>query len=392
MDEKRLAQLIKDQRPMPDPAFDAQIDARARQLVREEIKMKKKISVLAVCVALILSLALFGAVAEFMGLNLFEIFGRQDERLAQLAPEAALPEISPVNIINQSTEEASTAAITSAYYDGQSLMVGYLIENGNRLEAFTPTADQLSRMEKDSNPPIIMITDPQTEGLIRQWNEAVQASKPFGFIQRSLSVSDHTTTNDGLDLPASSENQQPGDGQTLYALREYESPLPQAAQNQELLKIEIGLGKALVYRYFDGKTAYIRHERQDLEPLKAFVWRADAKTRQYEGEGVFLERPVKANATVSAAYAQVTLRMTDGMFPPLPEDAWYAVKLLDENQRPLRAQNSGGENVSTMTVSFDGTGHLPQFLTFEFKVESEKGEVIDPALQQTMTLQLRPAE
>ncbi|NLZ88458.1 MAG: hypothetical protein GX916_03045, partial [Clostridiales bacterium] len=66
MDEKRLAQLIRDQRPEPDEAFDLHIAHQVQRLIREEQPMKKKMSVLTIVVAVMLSLALLGAAAELM--------------------------------------------------------------------------------------------------------------------------------------------------------------------------------------------------------------------------------------------------------------------------------------------------------------------------------------
>ena len=90
MDDRQLERLIFTQRPVPGPAFDLRISRQAQRLAGETQVMKKKISVLAIVVATVLSLALCGAVAELLGINLFELFGREDQRLAQLAPKAAL--------------------------------------------------------------------------------------------------------------------------------------------------------------------------------------------------------------------------------------------------------------------------------------------------------------
>ena len=142
--------------------------------------MKKKIPVLAICIALLLSLAVLGGVAELLGLNLFEWFGKDNQRLKELAPKAVLQKVSTVTTTDQKLG-ASTATITSAYYDGQSLILGYSVENGNALEAFEPTPEQMAQMEKDTNPLVMAIINPETEGLIKQWNDAVQTGQSFGF-------------------------------------------------------------------------------------------------------------------------------------------------------------------------------------------------------------------
>lgn len=386
MDNNKLIQLIYNQRPVPDQAFDTRIDNRAKQLVREEQVMKKKISVLAISVALLLSLVLFGALAEFLGLNLFEWFGKEDQRLMELAPQAILQEVSPVNTTDQELG-TTTAAITSAYYDGQSLMLGYVIENGTALASYEPTPEQLAQMEKDTNPLVIMVRNPEAEDLIKQWNDAVQAGQPFGFVQHSISVSDHTLSHEGHDLPASSESQQP-EGTAMYTIREYQNPLPTELQDKDMLQLEIGLARMTMYRYFDGKDAYVMHQSQELTSMKATVWRSDAKIQQYAGEGSYLGHPVKASATVSAAYAQATLHMEGGIFPALPEDAWYEISLLDENQQELRLQTDDGQNTATISILFDGTGKLPHNLEMRLRVASKKGVELEAALKEEMNIRL----
>ena len=117
MDDRQLERLIFTQRPVPGPAFDLRISRQAQRLAGETQVMKKKFSVLAIVVATVLSLALCGAVAELLGINLFELFGREDQRLAQLAPKAALNEVSPITM-NDPKLGAGAAGINSAYYDG----------------------------------------------------------------------------------------------------------------------------------------------------------------------------------------------------------------------------------------------------------------------------------
>ena len=145
MDEKKLAQLIFQQRPVPAQSFDDRISRQVDRLAREIQPMKKKTSALAICVIIIISLALCGAVAEMLGLNLFEIFGQTDDRLRDLAPKAVINEVAPVTATSPELGEA-VAGINSAYYDGQSLLVAYSIQNGNRAEKFVPSAEMLAKM------------------------------------------------------------------------------------------------------------------------------------------------------------------------------------------------------------------------------------------------------
>ena len=58
--------------------------------------MKKKLTA-SLAAALIAALLLAGA-ALAVGLNLFDVFGKNDERLSQLADEAALPTVDAQSV------------------------------------------------------------------------------------------------------------------------------------------------------------------------------------------------------------------------------------------------------------------------------------------------------
>lgn len=391
VDEKKLAQLIHETRPVPSQAFDARITRQVQGLVREKIVMKKKISVLAICIALILSLALFGAVAELMGYNLFEMFGKDDKRLTALAPKAMLDEVSTITMEN--TDLGKTAAvISSAYYDGTSLLVAFTIGNAQRMEVYTPTAEQLAAMAKDINPPIVAIIHPEIEGPAIQWNQAIKEGKPFGYVTYAISPSDHTLTADGIDLPPSSENSQADEGGTLHTIREYESPLPDAAQNHDMLRIQIALSQMATYRYFDGNDVYTASTHQKLDPMTASIWRADAEVLRFEAEGSYLGHPVTAKVTASAAAAQVKLKMDGGMFPNLPDDFWYSLYLRDENQTELLPLDCDDGGTAQMTFNFNGTGQAPKLLELQLRIDHESDVASDASYEERLNITLEPMQ
>ncbi len=388
MDEKTLAHLIFEQRPLPPQAFDQRITRQVNRLVREEQAMKKKISVLALCVILILSLTLFGALAELLGLNLFEVFGQSDKRLMELAPKAVLTEVSPVDL---TSSELGTvrAGINSAYYDGQSLLVAYSIQNSRFMEAFTPTEEQLARMQKSQNPGIIMVQDPQTDALILEWNKAYQENRPFGFALHEINPSDHTTAQGGIDLPPSQESIISGEDGLIYRIREYESPLPEAARDQEALDIAIGLFQIASYRYFDGQDVYEAFERKESAPMQAKVWRVDAAFRELKGEGALNGQPLSISAQASAVSIHLTLTSKEGDIPilPHPQDQWYGLYLSDESGREYRAEGAGEISGPQLAVSFEGTGQIPNQLFLKLIVRSEEQDILQ-ALADTAPITL----
>lgn len=391
MDEQKLVQLIQDQRPVPGGAFDRRIARTLDRLARETLPMKKKVSVLAVCVAVLLSLALLAAAAELMGLNLFERFGRDDARLARLAPRAVLNEVSPMTITSAALG-TTEAGIHSAYYDGRSLIIAYAIRNGSQAEPFTPTREQLARMTRlTSMMPAVDIFNPQARALAQQWDQAVRDGTPFGYATCSISPSDHTVTAEGIDLPPSSENHLDGEDGAAYAVREFESPLPEGARDQEKLSVSIGLYRAVRQLYFDGRDAYEYAEHSELAPMQATIWRADAQVKRFAGDFRFAGHPVAVTVLVSAAHAQMTLTMQDGNFPQLPADAWYGLYLRDEQQTELRPQEGHHGGGPVISIPFDGTGRVPDALEMQLRVDREDGVQIAPELQTPVFLTLTPA-
>lgn len=370
MDEMKLSKLIFEQRPVPAQAFDDKMTRQVHRLAGETQVMKKKLSVLAICVMIILSLALFGAVAEMLGLNLFELFGQRDHRLKELAPQAALNETVPVTTTSAELGEA-VAGINSAYYDGQSLLVGYSIQNGRRIERFVPGEEMLSKMSL-MDPQIGIVAENEDEALLmKEWIAAKESGNAMGIVRYSVSPSDSTVTDDGIDLPTTTESQMAGEENTVHYIREYENPLPDEAQDQDSLSFQIGLYQGASYLYFDGKNTYAYSESKELEPMRGSAWRADGEVRQFKGEGTYNGYPVSAEAFASAAVVRVTLTMDGGIFPALGEDTWYDLVLLDENGTKYRVRGGNDGNVKEMSVSYDGTGKLPDSLTLRILVESE---------------------
>lgn len=372
MNEKKLMELIYQQRPIPTQAFDQRISRQANRLVREIKPMKKKMSALALTTIIILALALFGVVAEMLGFNIFVLFGQKDDRLKELAPSATLNEVTPFTTTSLELGEV-VAGINSVYYDGESLLVGYSIENGRHIEKFTPSENMLAKMNPvDSSLAIVAENEKEAE-IMKEWIAAKEKGSPIGIAHHYLSLSDSTQTDRGVDLPPKSESHLEGEKGTNHYIREYESPLPSEAQDQEYLNIEIMLYKGASYLYFDGENAYAYFESTELEPIKATVWRADAELRNFSGGGVYDGKPISIKADVSAATARITVTMEGGEFPALaePYDSWYDVQLLDENSNSFRAEGAGEINGNQLTVSFEGTGKLPESLSLRLVVISE---------------------
>lgn len=391
MDEKELARLIYEQRPVPAQAFDDNITKQVNRLCREIQPMKKKMSVLALCAIIIISLALCGAVAEVLGINVFELFGQNDNRFKELAPKAVLNEEAPVTVTSPDLGEA-VAGINSVYYDGQSLLVAYSIQNGRRAERFVPSKEMLLKMSL-LDPRLGMMAESEEESLLmEEWIAAKESKTAMGIVRYSISPSDHTITDDGIDLPPSTENQMEGEENTVHYIREYENPLPDGARNLEYLDIRLRLYQSATYLYFDGKNTYTYSETMEFTPLQATVWREDAEMRRFRGEEKYNGHPVSVEASVSAAAARVTITMDNGIFPALAEDTWYDLVLIDEFGTEYRTREGMGGNVKQMSISFDGTGKLPGRLKLFILVGNEGEWDRENAIANAVPIELERVE
>ena len=173
-----------------DARFNGAVDAallRIREMEGNHVKKKLTIGLLAAVIAV---LALAGA-ALAAGLNLFERFGRNDGRLAQVAPQAELAGETPVEV---GTDELgkTTVEIVNAYYDGRNLIVAYTAEAARRFEPFTPTAAELAKMEKQDDPwGVVELFELGPLDPVQQaYNDAVKAGEPCGYVEYSVFASD----------------------------------------------------------------------------------------------------------------------------------------------------------------------------------------------------------
>lgn len=198
--------------------------------------------------------------------------------------------------------------------------------------------------------------------ILAQYRRAVEVGTPFGMVTYSVYPSDHTETEDGIDLPSSTETSRNAADGTLYTLREYESPLPEAAQDRDTLTLQIRLWQSAHYLYFDGSRCYTLNDRLPAEPMTATVRRTEGSVRVFSGEGAYEDIPVTVYAEASAVSARVTVTAAQP-WPTLAEDTWYEVVLLDETGRSCRMQSFEFADPQTLVISYEGTGTLPEQLT-----------------------------
>ena len=359
---------------MPDKGFDTAMNSALLQISREErrhfVKRKMRISLVA---AIIAAIAMSG-VALAIGINLFEYFGKYDERLAQLAPQSKLENVR-TKVVESEVLGTTKAAFNSAYYDGENLIAAFTLENSKRYESFEPTEEMLTRMEK-VNPHYFAIPyEENTPGIdaLYAYQMAVQEGKPAGLAYYSVYPSDHCTTSDGIDLPSSTWQDDALPNGSIMYLREFENPLPEDARNEERLELHIRLWQKPSYFYFDGMSHYELYGVQEgAGEITTVVKRTDAVFKAFAGAGEYNGVSLNAELQVSAVRATLDISAFDTVFDKPGDHCWYDALLITENGEALRTEK-GTFDDKRATVSFKGIGTLPEQLTLYIGVDEEGG-------------------
>lgn len=356
----------------PDAGFNAAMDRALLQISREErspqVKRKMKLSLVA---AIIVVIALSG-MALAIGINLFEYFGKHDERLARLAPYTELVTAKPESVESEALG-ITRASFNNAYYDGESLIAAFTLENSKRFESFHPTPEMLARMEKVDPQYRAIPYDENVLGIetVDAYQMAIQEGKPAGIAYYSVYPSDHCTANDGIDLPPWMEQVDTlPDGSTLF-LREFENPLPKDVQDQESLELHIKLWQMPSYYYFDGTNYYeLYGTKQSAGEISTVVKRTDAIFKTLTGNGEYGGSPVAAELQISAVRATLKLSADEEVFADPGAHCWYDVLLIDENGTVLRTEEVDFSE-DKATVTFRGSGTLPKQLTLYIGIDKE---------------------
>ncbi len=373
--------------------------ARIKAAVEQErqgnktMRHKKTIALMAAAVAALTLASL--AVAE--SLNLFHLFGKDDARYEQVAEQAALATALPQSINDRQPGHVN-ALIDSAYWDGLTLSVAFKIEQGMRYEAYTPDEETLKKMTPADSMPVAIDENAPGSDVLTAYNSALTAGTPFGYRMCSVSASDHTATDDGIDIPPyASSSRYTKDG-AYYELREFETPLPAALSGRETLSLAIKLYRNESFFYFDGQQAYALHDSGDAGKVTANIPLTQNAVVSLEGRGSIGGVPCKAAARVSKTAATLTVSV-DAPFaaflqaPPEgtdPSDAWTEVVLMDEKGRVYRPQGAfDAENGTEGTVALLGTGELPERLRLYLYTTCESADTPDYAKMDGITLSLQ---
>lgn len=349
---------------------DPWLAQRVMAMGKGEAKVKKKISFSIVLTGLIVLTIAAAAVAEIAGINVFELFGKEYTRYAKLAPYTVLDEVSEVSITGVELGD-TTAAINSAYYDGQSLIIGYSIQNASRLEEFTPDEAFLAKMERSEDDVSWTASNETEAALIARLDRARAEGSAMGVVSYTVHAGIDVAAGDGIEIEPRTEETITGDDGMEYTIREFDSPLPEELQNLDQLTLEIPLYQIASYLYYDGEAFYMYSNVQPISAMKAIVWNSHVPTCVYRGSGEYDGIQLSATAHASAANAVLEIAFEK----PLPEvpdlDHWYTFELADETGAALRENNGANGGEAEMRITYEGTGSLPQELRLTIRMESE---------------------
>lgn len=336
---------------------------------REETPVRsKKTMIVAIALAAML---LTSAIAVAETLNLFDFFGKQEERFAALAPKATL-EISEPALIKHPHLGSVEVKIDSAYYDGLGLSLAYQIDNSMYAEAYTPTEEEIAQMQLDE-PVILAIVGNEPNAEVHEaYNEAVANGIPFGYKQYSVCVHDHTYSDDGIDL-GGGMGYEDYNGTALVGLLDFDAPLADELRSRDEITVVKGVYQHECTVWFDGKECYIRYDMNDIGEIRATIPKAKDAVKSFVGTGDINGVTCTFTAEVSPLAAVLTLETVLPIKEAFPIndpagtdrfDQWREMALVDDLGREYSAQ-WGMQFIDEhhASVIFEGTGELPEWLT-----------------------------
>lgn len=395
INEKEIQERVNRRLSGLDASMQRRARIRAAILQKEEHPPVKRTLSRTLAFALI-AVMLMAAVAIAEHFNLFNFFGTHDERYNAVAPHATLTVTEPALVAHPHLGEVK-ASIDSAYFDGLSLNLAYRIENHRYAEAFTPTADELAAMQPDEPLIIALIGNEPGLEIYEAYNDAVVNGTPFGYRQYTVYPSDHTVTDDGVDIPPYSAMEDYDETGAYCEMREFETPLPAELTGRKELNVSIQMYQQETTVWFDGQNCYIRHDRNEVGHMDAAIPLTADAVRDLSGTGMINGVECKAEARVSKMAASITVTCSaplNAFLQQQPEGterngSWLEVKAVDEQGNMFRPQEGFAvDDRTAFTLPFRGTGLLPESITLYMYAMWEGMDSPDLTQMDGITLQV----
>lgn len=358
IDEREIRQAMNRRMSALEASAERRMAIR-RRIGEEEPVVRRKMTA-NMAIALVLTLALTGAALAVGMRNLFEYFGSDDERLAVIADQATLATQQP-GTVESDKLGMSVGTIHNAYYDGQTLLVAYSMENARRIENYVPDEEQLKKADMEQVVYMPSAQTEQEERIIGEYAAKVEAGEPCGLAMYTVYTADHSYAN-GVDLGPAMEMENEGPDGARYMLREYETPLPEDIQNRDFLTVEMPLREHATYLWFDGENTWvIRENPKEAGSMTAAVARTEAESLCFSGNGEYEGVSVQAKATLSAVRGELILKGAAAF--PKPEDAHYDFEIADGRGNRYRPSAMEVNYPDEIRISFYGNGELPETLS-----------------------------
>jgi len=319
----------------------------------------------------IIAVMLMATVAIAEHLNLFSFFGKQDERYIAVAPHANLAVTEPALIEHPHLGKVK-ASIDSAYFDGLSLNLSYRIEHHRYVEEYTPSTGEIAAMQPDEPVIIALVGNEQGHDVYEAYNTAVTNGTPFGYRQYTVYPSDHTITDDGIDIPPYSAMEDYDENGAYCEMREFQTPLPAELRGRKQLNVSIKMYQQETMVWFDGQNCYIKYDRSEVGRMDAAIPLTRDAVRSMKGSGTVNGVKCEAEAEVSRMAASITVNCeapVNAFLTAAPEgvdpyDSWVEVIAVDEQGNMFLPQNGFLiDDRTSFTLAFLSTGALPETLT-----------------------------
>lgn len=347
----------------PDAGFNGAVDTALRRVRAGEVRR-------AACRGMRYGLAIAAAVLALTGvalavaarLNLFETFGHFDKRLARIAGESGLVEEAEVCL--RTPELGNTwVRVGDAYYDGQSVMVGYTLENNAGCAPFAPSDEVLAGMERLGEGMPLSLQE-MMPGESQRWEkalfEAQARGEAFGFVEQVVMLS-HFELEDGTAVM-----QDRGEGLVnsrgeVYWLDEMMEPLPEQVQDQDEIVFRLCMQLQTSHFYTENGIVYQDNETRELDGLEVKVLRTAGTTARYAGTGEFGGAAFEAEARVSLVTASLEITAVEDAFAADKGKRLFAV-LADGETGECFSSGSGIVWDNTISYDYSGIGHVPERL------------------------------
>lgn len=346
--------------------------ARIRTAIREESEelqpMKRKTFTALVLALVAVATLTAAAVAEHF--DLFHFFGAKDERYAAVAPYAVV-NMTETALVEHPHLGEVRAAIDSAYFDGLSLTLAYRIDHQRLVEAYTPTEDELARMQSMEAEPVEVSGSESEQAVLAAYNEAIANQTAYGYRMYAVYPGDQTTTDDGVDIPMESAMDDYDADGAYCAICEYETPLPEEIRERDELHAVIELYQDELLVWFDGVQCHMLRESSAVGQMEAVIPANRDAVQRMQGSGKINGVQCSASGEVSKMAATLTFSSDAPLAEMLEtapagteaQDCWAEMVLVDENGGRLHPQGGFAPDESTaVTMNFTGNGTLPETL------------------------------